>query len=132
MKPVSVLFPIFLLTSSLIGCLGDDEGTYDPVPIWYKVNCECDTLYVEYTTSDNGDFFYGYVTPDDNGDWASSKYTFNSGDDVWTELILYAADEDENNQYRETITATIMYDLVEFESLSRTEVMPEVEVKANI
>ena len=132
MKPVSIFFPIFLLTSSLIGCLGGDGDTYDPIPIWYKVNCECDTLYVEYTTSDDGDFVYGYVTPDVNGDWVSNEYIFNAGDDIWTELILYAADEDANNQYRETITATIMFDSVVFESLSRTEVMPDVEVKANI
>jgi len=132
MRVTAMLLPLVLLTSTMIGCLGDDSNIEETVPIWYKVNCECDTLYVEYTTSDSEDFYYGYVTPDVNGNWVSSKYIFNSGDDIWTELILYAADEDEDNQYRETITATIMYDLVEFESLSRTEVMPDVEVKAYI
>ena len=92
---------LILLSSVFSGCLGesDYEDSSSGFYVQYSVDCECDLLYAEYNTEYGLE--YGYQDLED-GIWHSELIYYSGSESIY-ELYLYAADDDEDNEYTSII-----------------------------
>ena len=105
---------LILFSSPLAGCTADEGYNFPSMTVVYSVDCECETLYVEFQTEDS--LTYGFVTVDE-GVWISDSIYFPESDYL-RELYIYAADEDENG---ETTTLIILITLVDSRGMEKSD-----------